>query len=157
MILDTHDNLGRYASLFRGCDAGGVFAWLRACSDLPPDTRHEFFGDKLFATILRLETVEREAARWETHREYVDLQYIIGGGEVIDWAPAAKLSPVGDYDGEKDIQFYGAEQADLTLPMAEGLFVFFLPSDAHRPMIAHGSNRFIHKAVVKIHKSLLFL
>ena len=157
MILDTHDNLERYASLFRSCDAGGLFSWLRACSDLSPNTRHEFSGDKLFATILKLDTVERQAARWEAHREYVDLQYIIGGGEVIDWAPAGKLSAVGDYDSVKDVQFYAVAQADLSLPMAEGLFVLFLPSDAHRPMIALGANRFTHKAVVKIHKSLLAL
>jgi biofilm protein TabA len=157
MILDTHDNLPRYASLFRRTGAEGVFSWLRACRDLPPDTRHEFAGNKLFATILRLESVKREAARWETHREYVDLQYIICGGEVIDWTPAAKLAAFGTYDGEKDVQFYTTAPADVALPMVEGLFVLFFPADAHRPMISNGSDRFIHKAVVKIHKSLLFL
>ena len=157
MILDTHDYLPRYASLFRGVDAEGVFAWLQACRDLPPDTRHEFARDKLFATILRRETLGRESARWEAHREYVDLQYIISGGEVIDWAPSARLAAVGDYNGEKDVQFYAAAPANVALPMIEGLFAFFFPSDAHRPMISNGSDYFIHKAVVKIHKSLLVL
>ncbi len=157
MILDTHDNLGRYTSLFRGVDPQGLFTWLKTCRDLPPDTRYEFAGDKLFATTLRLETVKREAARWETHREYVDLQYMIGGGEVIDWAPAAKLSADGDYDSVKDVQFYATTPADVALPMFEGVFVFFFPADAHRPMISNGSNHFVHKTVVKIHKSLLVL
>jgi biofilm protein TabA len=157
MILDTHDNLPRYASLFRGADAEEVFAWLRVCRDLSPEIRHEFAGDKLFATILRRETLQREAVRWEAHREYVDLQYIIGGGEVIDWAPATGLSAVGDYDADKDVLFYTASPADVSLPMIEGWFAFFFSSDAHRPMISNGSDRLVHKAVVKIHKSLLVL
>lgn len=157
MILDTHNNLSRYASLFRGVEPEGVFTWLKTCKDLPPDTRREFAGDKLFATTLRSDTVKGEAARWETHREYVDLQYLIGGGEVIEWAPASKLSADGDYDGVNDVQFYEAAPANVALPMVEGLFVFFFPADAHRPMISNGSDCYVHKVVVKIHKSLLVL
>ena len=147
MILDTHDNLAQYTPLFRGLDPTPLFAWLRNCRDVGCGTKVEFAGNKLFAKALRLDTRARDACKWESHREYVDLQYILGGGEVIEWAPAEKLSADAAYDVAADLQFYAPAAADALLAMRDGLFVFLFPGDGH--------NRQIHKIVAKIHKSLL--
>ncbi len=157
MILDTHGNLSRYASLFRGIDPAPLFDWLRISRDFGAGAKFEFAGDKLFARIIRQDTASRDDCRWETHREYVDLQYILGGGEIIEWAPAAKLVAECVYDGAEDLQFYADATADILLPMKEGLFVFLFPSDAHKPCVVDGRNGFVHKVVVKIHKSLLVI
>lgn len=95
--------------------------------------------------------------RWETHREYVDLQYIVGGGELIEWTSVRQLAVSGEYDPVKDVQFYAEYDPLLKLVMAPGLFVFFTPTDAHKPQVADETNSFVHKAVVKIHRSLLAL
>ncbi|MBU3666846.1 MAG: DUF386 domain-containing protein [Chthoniobacterales bacterium] len=157
MILGTHDDLKRHGELFRGADSTPLFDWLATCRDAAPDTKVEFLGDKMFARVLREDTAPRDACRWETHREYVDLQYGLGGGEIIDWAPAAKLNPAGPHDETKDVQFYGSSTQDLAVPMGDGLFVFLFPTDAHRPLVSDGRNRQIHKVVVKIHRSLLVI
>lgn len=157
MILDTHDNLRRYAGLFRDVDPQPLFDWLAACRDIPPGTRIDFAGDKLFATTLRLDTAASEFLKWETHREHVDLQYVLGGGEIIEWAPAAKLVADGAYDEKTDFQLHGPAEADLSLGMKDGLFTFLFPADGHKPMVADGVNHHIHKVVVKIHKSLLVI
>ena len=155
MILDTHNNLPHYAPLFRGVDPAPLFTWLRNCREVGGDTRVEFAGDKLFVRVLRRDTGARESFKWETHREYVDLQYILGGGEVIEWAPAEKLSADAAYDVAADLQFYAPAAADALLAMRDGLFVFLFPGDGHKPLVSDGHNRQIHKIVAKIHKSLL--
>jgi|FLOH01.1.fsa_nt_gi biofilm protein TabA len=155
MILDTHKNLRHYAPLFRSVDPTPLFDWLENCRDVESGTRVDFAGDKLFAKALRQDTGDRGAFKWETHREYVDLQYILGGGEVIEWAPAAKLSADIAYDEATDFQFYASAEADALLRMQDGLFTFLFPADGHKPLVSDGNNRQIHKVIAKIHKSLL--
>ena len=157
MILDTHDNLHNYAGIFRGVDPQPLFDWLKTCRDVPPGQKVDFAGEKLFAKTLRPDTGSREAFKWETHREYIDLQYIVGGGEVIEWAPAAKLVADVSYDEKTDFQFYAPASADALLGMQDGLFTFLFPADGHKPLVADGSNRYVHKVIAKIHKSLLVI
>lgn len=157
MILDTHDSLSRYSSIFTGVDPGQLFEWLENCRDIEAGAKEEFAGDKLFAKVLRLDTGSRDAFQWETHREYVDLQYILGGGEIIEWAPAAKLVADVSYDAATDLQFYAPAPADASLAMVDGLFVFLFPSDAHKPLVSNGSDRHVHKVIAKIHRSLLVI
>jgi YhcH/YjgK/YiaL family protein len=157
MILDTHDNLHHYAGLFRGVNPQPLFDWLKTCRDVPLGEKVEFAGDKLFAKTMRLDTGARDAFKWETHREYIDLQYILGGGEVIEWVPAAKLVADVAYDEKTDFQFYAPAEADALLRMQDGLFTLLFPADGHKPLVADGANRHIHKAIAKIHKSLLVI
>ncbi len=155
MILDTQSNLGRYAALFRGFDPARLFAWLETCGDLEAGTRVDFAGERVFASVNKLDTVPAGASRWETHREYVDLQYILDGGEIIGWAPARTLLVDGDYDIARDVQFYRPSSAHMALPMVPGKFVFLWPADAHKPGVADGVHGFVRKVVVKVHRSLL--
>lgn len=155
MILDTHDNLKHYAGIFRGVDPQPLFEWLKNCRDVAPGQKIDFAGDRLFAKTMRLDTGSREDFKWETHREYIDLQFIVGGGEVIEWAPAAKLVPDGAYDAKTDLQFYTSAESDVLLPMTDGLFVFLFPADGHKPLVSNGADRHVHKIIAKIHRSLL--
>ena len=157
MILGTHKDLKHYAGLFRDTDSQAFFKWLETCRDIEHDTKVDLMGDRLFARIIRQDTSPREHCRWETHREYVDLQYILGAGEIIDWAAPTKLKPDGAYDQAKDVQFYAPAPAELSLPVRDGLFLFLFPDDAHRPMVADGIKRHVHKVVAKIHRSLLVI
>ena len=157
MILDTHDNLSHYAGLFRDVDPKPLFEWLNTCRDVPPGQKIDFAGDKLFVKTLRQDTSGRDAFKWETHREYIDLQYIVGGGEIIEWAPASKLTADGAYDERTDFQFYAPAAADELLAVTDGLFVFLFPQDGHKPLVGNGVDPFVHKVIAKIHRSLLVI
>ncbi|NBO94098.1 MAG: DUF386 domain-containing protein, partial [Planctomycetia bacterium] len=147
MILDTHDNLKHYAGIFRDVDPQPLFDWLKTCRDVAPGQKIDFAGDKLFAKTMRLDTGSRENFTWETHREYIDLQFIVGGGEIIEWAPAAKLAADVAYDEKTDFQFYAPAAADALLTMQDGLFTFLFPADGHKPLVADGTNRYVQKAI----------
>lgn len=157
MVLEARDNLLAYSPLFRGVDPGALFAWLLRSPEFVPGTTIEFAGDKLFAKVLELETGAKENFRWETHREHVDLQFILAGGEIIGWRPSASLVAEGGYDSASDVQFYADAQAAAEFAMRPGLFAFFFPTDAHKPCVSDGAHGRVLKVVVKIHRSLMAL
>ena len=119
----------------------------------------ELNGEKQYLNVHEYETLPREECRFEHHRHTVDLQYIIAGGERIDWAPTWELEPDGDYLDHKDFQYLqppGGQASDLSnVYLTAGYFAIFYPSDAHRPKINDGIYKGVYKAVVKIDLSLL--
>lgn len=155
MILDDSKNLREYAPLFCGVDPAPLFDWLAGCADVAAGTAAEFSGNKLVAKMLDLQT--GNSSRWETHRDHVDLQYIIAGGEIIGWRPATGLVPVGAYSDSSDVQFYADAPSAADIRLSKGLFVFFFPGDGHKPCLSDSEHSHVLKVVVKIHRSLLAL
>lgn len=131
-----------------------------ALGELTPDTPlgiTELNGLHHILNVHQYDTVPREKSRFEHHHHTIDLQYIISGGEVIDWAPTWELDPEDSYLEAKDFQFLHppiTHDAESTkLKMQAGYFAIFFPSDAHRPKIYDGLNQRVYKAVVKIDTS----
>ena len=127
--------------------------WLRV---LPADIalgKHEIIGEDMFAAVQEYDPVDREAARFESHREHVDLQYTISGTEGIDWCPRIGLEPDGAF--ANDVQFWLPPTASfVTLIQSPGRFSVFYPSDAHRPKVDVGGGR-VRKLVIKVNLKLL--
>lgn len=72
-----------------------------------------------------------EGARLEAHRRFLDIQYILEGGEVVGWAPTDALTPEGLFNEEKDVGMYTGESTAITVPAGYCYVVF--PEDAHAP------------------------
>jgi YhcH/YjgK/YiaL family protein len=74
-------------------------------------------------------------ARWEAHRQYIDVQFLAGGVERIGYAPLGEaLSVVQAYDAQKDVVFFAAAGDFVTVPA--GSFAIFWPTDVHAPCLA---------------------
>jgi YhcH/YjgK/YiaL family protein len=114
-------------------------------------------GDKMFVNLHTYLTKSDEDCRFEGHRNMIDLQYIINGGELIDWHLKENLVADGAYDEEKDFQFYKcpSKLSGTRISLQAGHFGIFFPEDVHRPQINDGTNDSVLKAVVKIHRELL--
>lgn len=67
----------------------------------------------------------------EAHRNYLDIQYVVKGKEVVGWADLEACRPEGDFDVEKDIGMYSGDFQYLTVP--EGICYVAFPEDAHMP------------------------
>ena len=80
MIKDKLKNAKTYYNLGENLKKG--LLWLEK-NDLEKlaDGRYEIDGDKVFASIQTYET--KDDANYESHRNYIDIQYMINGCEKI--------------------------------------------------------------------------
>jgi biofilm protein TabA len=99
---------------------------------------YELDGKNLISIVNRYKTKLPEQAVWESHRKYIDVQFIAGGEERFGHVSLANAPAVKTpYSSEKDVIFYepGTEIHDA--PM--GTFMIFYPEDIHAPSLAVGS------------------
>ena len=110
--------------------------------------RHAIDGDNVYATVQDVPTKDYDSTMWESHRKYIDLQYVIRGKEKIGRESPEKLTVTRPYVEARDIMNYsGPGKLYLAVP---GTFFLFFPSDAHRPNIADGDKIADKKIVIKI-------
>lgn len=110
--------------------------------------KHIIDGDNVYATVTNGPEKTFEQSAWESHRNYIDLQYVIKGNEKIGVAPIATATVIKPYDEAKDVANYTAEGKFY---IAEpGTFFLFFPQDAHRPNIKVDGFDVVKKLVIKI-------
>lgn len=148
MILDSLANAERYEGLGTGIALG--LAFLR---NFDPDTaegRYPLDGDDLFALVQRYQTGPAAEKRFETHREYIDIQYVASGEERILYVPAYGLQATAPYDESADIEFFAEPGASSSFLLRSGQFAIFFPHDAHKPGCMAGGRSDIMKVILKV-------
>jgi biofilm protein TabA len=105
-------------------------------------------GDNVYATITDAPSKTFEQSAWESHRNYIDLQYVIRGKEKIGVASVTSATVIKPYDASRDAANYNADgQFYIATP---GEFFLFFPGDAHRPNIKVEGYDTVKKLVIKI-------
>jgi len=113
--------------------------------------RYEIEGDNLFVLIQEYDTKPIEEAKYESHKLYADIQYIISGRELMGYAPIERLTDVVDHTPEKDMLNYkDGNGVGVYMPAEVGDFLLFLPHDGHAPNVMNGASTKNKKAVIKI-------
>lgn len=148
MILDDLTHADRYRNLSAGI--ARAFDYLRTFR--PADVvsgKYEIDGDRLIANVARYQTRLPEQAIWESHRKYIDVQFIASGEERVGYVPLEHAPDVTQpYNAERDVIFY-APGTD-TLAFRQGQFAIFYPEDIHAPNLAVGSPAEVCKVVLKV-------
>jgi len=130
-----------------------VFEWINLPGRNASVGTHTIIPNQIHAIVMRHKTSARDTLRFESHHDYVDLQYTVEGDEEIDWLPTRELVPEGLL--ENDVQFWKPPVTGWSsLHQSAGRFAIFLPNDAHRPGIRSVSTD-IHKIVVKVRRTWL--
>jgi len=129
-----------------------AFAFLRSPGiHQLPDGRVEIDGDRVFALVQRYDTMMTDAPRFESHRKYIDVQFIVSGEEVIGWAPAARMTVTDAYNADKDICFGTVAKGTWTpLHLHAGQLAVLWPEDGHAPKLASSASVPVMKIVVKV-------
>lgn len=110
----------------------------------------------IYVSIESYATKSVEKALFETHREYVDIQWTISGGETIYWHDASELTIKKEYNKERDVCFYESPaEFNLGLQNKPGYFSVFWPTDAHMPQVILAGESRVKKGVVKVPIDLL--
>lgn len=105
-------------------------------------------GDAAFASITEGPNKEFDQSKFESHRKYLDLQYVIKGKEKIGVADVSKATVTVPYNEKKDNANYTAD-GKYYIATPEAFFLFF-PQQAHRPNIKVGGYDTVKKLVIKI-------
>jgi YhcH/YjgK/YiaL family protein len=117
-----------------------------------PTGRVDIGGKAVYALIQAYDTLpQTPEIKFEAHRQYIDIQYIISGEEVMGWAALEAVPAMTPYDAEKDVS-YGMLPASAMTPvrMSAGLAAVFFPEDAHAPKLAVSAPVAVKKIVIKV-------
>jgi len=109
--------------------------------------KYPLAGDSLYVAVTHAPDKAFDSTKWESHRKYIDLQYIAVGKEKMGVANVSTAKVVMPYNEKRDVANYEAEGEFYVADPAQ--FFLFFPQDAHRPSIKVDEES-VHKVVVKI-------
>ena len=127
MIVCPWKDLGRYAPIIPGLEE--AMKVVAEMDDLTPRTVALSDGNKIL--VQAGPTKPWEGAELEAHRDYLDIQYIVKGQEVVGWAPVETLTLSGEFNTAKDKGMYSG--LNDTMLIREGYCYVVYPEDAHAP------------------------
>ena len=147
MIIDTLQNAAKYFSAHPSFEK--AFEYINQNDLINAADGKSDIGDGLKAIVSNAPGKTKEASlqKFECHNKNIDIQLCIKGVETFGWKPREKcVSPNGDYNEEKDVQFYN-DAPDTFFELTDGQFAIFYPEDVHAPMIGDAE---IKKSVIKV-------
>ena len=147
MIKDKLANSELYFSLSENIKQGLI--WLKENDlEILEDRRYEIEGTDNYVSIQTYQT--KNDAKYESHKKYIDIQYIIEGSEKIGVTNLSNCISCIKYDSEKDLEFFDINCKEEFLTLNKGEFLILYPHDAHKPSISIDKITTVKKAVVKV-------
>lgn len=152
MIFDKIENAKSYFGLGERIQQGFEFIINNDLKSIECG-RHEI-APGVYANVQQLDTKLPHEAKFEAHREYIDIQYVISGSERMDFSLIDNFVTQIPYDAQKDLEFLSLKDDAFcpnTICVKEGEFAVFFPQDCHAPMLCMNEKREnIKKVIVKI-------
>ena len=145
MIVCPWKDLKRYASVIPGLEEA-----IEAANNLQsfePATVPLSGSNKIL--VQQITTKPWEGQKLEAHREFLDIQYIVKGKEVVGWAPLDSLTPADEFNTAKDKGMYAGK--NYPMEIEEGYCYVVYPEDAHAPGVyLEGEAQQVTKLVIKL-------
>lgn len=105
-------------------------------------------GESVWANVQEYET--KDEAKYETHRKYIDIQYMIKGKEFVGVTDKTNCSTCVEYNSDTDLEFMDIKVKEEYQILNEGDFLIFYPTDAHKPSINPDEKLKVKKVIVKV-------
>ena len=147
MIVDVLENKELYYGIHKNMKPAFEFIEKAVKENLEVG-RYELDGKNLFALVQEYDS--KTDAKWEYHRKYIDIQFIVSGIEVMDFCDITKATPNTEYNAEKDVMFYTDCPKAGTCAVEAGEYAIFFPHDVHKPGMCFGNPAPVKKIVVKV-------
>ncbi|MBE6658413.1 MAG: DUF386 domain-containing protein [Ruminococcaceae bacterium] len=129
MIYDQIKNLSSYRTVLPGIAA--VEAFLKNTDLTSLEAGKIRLGGGVVCNVNRYEP--KTESKWEAHRNFIDLQYVVRGAETMAYASLDDTLDAGDYNEEKDLQFFGGASRSVSMTFRDGDFALFFAQDVHMP------------------------
>jgi YhcH/YjgK/YiaL family protein len=148
MIIDTLDRAALYHAL--GEKFVKAFDYLRQTDFAnTPKGKYEIDGKNIFAIVNEYDTIEEAGEQMESHRKYIDVQYMAAGEERIGHDFLGDKTPSKAYSDEEDYMLFAEKPAFYT-QLRQGQFAIFYPTDLHMPNLRIAGPVSVKKVVIKI-------
>ena len=112
--------------------------------------KYEISGEDVFINIQDYETKPENQGKWEAHRKYIDIQFMIEGSEKIGVGEIQDFSTKEIYNEEQDVEFLETQEKQQFITLKENEYIILYPQDVHMPQICNDIPSYVKKAVVKV-------
>ena len=127
------------------------FTWLETAAAGASEGIHPLGPDDFFARVMGYPLKTREQARYEMHRQTIDIQYTLEGREGIEIAAREALTPMNDYVEAKDAEHLVTPAAgQARVDNLKGFFTVLFPGEPHMPQLTIPGITAVRKVVVKL-------
>lgn len=147
MVFDKIKNAKLYFSLGEKIQKALQYIADTDFSNVEPG-RYDIDGENVYALVQTYDTKPLSVGKWEAHRKYIDIQYIVSGREKIGVSEFEKVIVIEEYNEEKDRGIYKGDGNYLLVD--EGYFAIFYPTDVHMPGMSINIPKPVKKVVVKV-------
>ncbi len=149
MIYSKLSDANCYRGLSKGLDR--AIEWLEnADFTRIEDGRYDLDGPDFRAIISTASTVAPEEAVMESHKKYIDLQYIIEGEENFFVEHLEEMGAPTSENAERDIYFYKGAKKEQMILVPEGYFMILFPQDAHATRVMTNEPKQTRKVILKV-------
>jgi YhcH/YjgK/YiaL family protein len=149
MVLDRLENASQYRGLGKRLAAALEFLATTDLNKTPVGQTIHILGSEVTGSVSESSTKPRDASRqFEAHRRFIDVHYVIRGTECMGYAnlDASKITkPYQDAD-----DYLLLDGPGDFVHVHSGMFVIFMPQDAHMPGLAAGDPQPLRKIVIKV-------
>lgn len=147
MIFDTLSKAGLYSTIHPMIAKGITYLQSDDWKDKATGI-YELEKDAFYVHVQTLETMPEATSKWEAHRIYTDIQYVVSGVERMGYGKQDQFTPLTDYHEKND--FLHLEGTGDFLTVQAGMFTIFFPHDIHKTRVAIEHPTTIHKIVLKV-------
>ncbi|MBR5472526.1 MAG: YhcH/YjgK/YiaL family protein [Clostridia bacterium] len=150
MVFDNIKNCELYYGMHPRFREGFDFI-KKAIAENLPDGKYEIDGKELWASVQEYTSKLESEAKAEAHKNYIDIQYIVSGVEVIEGFDIDKATEKSEYNDVKDVMFYENYALSTKGILSADEYGIFFPRDVHKPgMCLCGNQATVKKIVVKV-------
>ena len=106
-------------------------------------------SDLMYHMVQCYDSKPFEQTKWESHKKYIDIQFMVKGEELVGIAPIECEKTETEAIPQNDVWFYECKTEPITL--IENSFMVLYPNDLHCPGVAtNGKALNCRKVVVKV-------
>lgn len=111
--------------------------------------KHETKINGVFFLVNKYDTKTENLNILEAHQQYLDLQMVIEGDEIIEYESFDQHELSKEYDKENDYSLFSPKEPN-SIVLKSNMFAIFFPQDLHMPGYANKEISSIFKIVFKV-------
>lgn len=146
MIVDHINNASKYFKVHHLFEIAFDFLSKTNFTNLDSG-KYTIERDECFAIVNRYKTKRVSESFAESHKKYIDIQFVVSGEENIGWGFINDFENL-DYNSENDLQKHSGDLNFIALKPRQ--FAILFPDDVHMPGIIKEEPMDIIKVVVKV-------